>query len=220
MPFVAEDEYYYQIELTNKKLIFYFVAGAFALVLSFLAGVMVGRGVDSPRNAVAEAARQEERIVPESSPDAAVAPSASPKDLTYSERLESDKLDDSLERAPSAAPATPRPRPSGLLRPTPAPRSTPTPRTAAITTTPTNAEPRSVRRGTFAVQVGAFQDRATAESVAGRLKSRGFPAFVSPGGVAGLFNVRVGSYSARPDAEKVRDTLRDNERLQPFIVTN
>lgn len=212
MSFVAEDEYYYQIELTNKKLIVYFVAGAFALVLSFLAGVMVGRGVDNPRNAVAEAARQEERIVPESSPDTAVAPSASPEDLTYSERLESDKADDSLERAPVAPPATPRPRPSAT------PRPTPTPRTAAAATTTT--EPSSVRRGTFAVQVGAFQDRAAAESVAGRLKSRGFPAFVSPGGVAGLFNVRVGSYTARPEAERVRDTLRDNERLKPFIVTN
>jgi cell division septation protein DedD len=209
MSFVAEDEYYYQIELTNKKLIFYFVAGAFALILSFLAGVMVGRGVDNPRNAVAEAARQEERIVPESSPDGVVAPSASPEDLTYSERLESDKAEDSLERAPSSIPATPRPRPSA------SPRPTPTPRTAAVT-----AESTSVRRGTFAVQVGAFQDRAAAESVAGRLKGRGFPAFVSPGGVAGLFNVRVGSYSARPEAERVRDTLRDNERLKPFIVTN
>ena len=43
---MAQDDYYYEIQLTNKQLVFYFMAGAAGLILSFLAGVMVGRGVD------------------------------------------------------------------------------------------------------------------------------------------------------------------------------
>ena len=43
---VAQDDYYYEIQLTNKQLVFYFMAGATGLILSFLAGVMVGRSVE------------------------------------------------------------------------------------------------------------------------------------------------------------------------------
>jgi hypothetical protein len=48
---LAQDDYYYEIQLTNKQLVFYFMAGAAGLILSFLAGVMVGRGVDTAANA-------------------------------------------------------------------------------------------------------------------------------------------------------------------------
>ena len=66
---MAQDDYYYEIQLTNKQLVFYFMAGATGLVLSFLAGVMVGRGVDQTSTDV-QAARpvQEERIVAEEPP--------------------------------------------------------------------------------------------------------------------------------------------------------
>ena len=37
---LAQDDYYYEIQLTNKQLVFYFMAGATGLILSFLAGVM------------------------------------------------------------------------------------------------------------------------------------------------------------------------------------
>ena len=66
---MAQDDYFYEIQLTNKQLVFYFMAGATGLVLSFLAGVMVGRGVDQTAAEV-QAARpiQEERIVTEEPP--------------------------------------------------------------------------------------------------------------------------------------------------------
>ena len=44
---MAQDDYWYEIHLSNKQLVFYFMAAATVLILSFLAGVMVGRGVDS-----------------------------------------------------------------------------------------------------------------------------------------------------------------------------
>jgi cell division septation protein DedD len=55
--------------------------------------------------------------------------------------------------------------------------------------------------------------------VAGRLKAKGFAAYVESGS-AGLFNVRVGTYPARGDADQVLAKLRDEEKFQPFIVKN
>lgn len=255
---MVDDEYYYQIELTNKKLIFYFVAGAFALILSFLAGVMVGRGVEGPRGMTAsEQARLDERIVPEAG-SAEPSPTTTPEDLTYSQRLESDKPDNSLaEPPPTTMPPAPKPRTTPAALPTPAARPAPTERPieaatpralptavaarpsplpaaestpAAETTrvgvgsgsltertaTPSSARGRPRQRH-MTVQVGAFQDRSAAESVAAQLKGKGFPAYVSPGGVAGLFNVRVGTFDVRSAAEKVKEDLRA-ERFTPFIV--
>jgi cell division septation protein DedD len=75
--------------------------------------------------------------------------------------------------------------------------------------------------GSFAVQVGAFKDRATADAVGARLKAKGFLAYVlPPGGTDGLFVVRVGAYAARADAELVEARLRDQEKFKPYIVKN
>jgi hypothetical protein len=65
---LAQDDYYYEIQLTNKQLVFYFMAGAAGLVLSFLAGVMVGRGVEGGTAAAETRPVTEERVVAEQSP--------------------------------------------------------------------------------------------------------------------------------------------------------
>jgi cell division septation protein DedD len=228
---VAQDDYYYEIQLTNKQLVFYFMAGATGLILSFLAGIMVGRGVDSASGEV-QASRplQEERIVEETPPPAA--PAAD--ELGYAKRLEGERVDEALERprasAPPAtvadagrsaraagsvpvtkvAPAAPASRPPATARPSPVSRPT------AAPTTPS----APAAGGTFTIQVGAFKDGASAESVVGRLKEKGFAAYVVPPAAAdGLFNVRVGSYRARADADRVQVRLRDEEKFKPFIVT-
>lgn len=240
---MAQDDYYYEIQLTNKQLVFYFLAGATGLVLSFLAGVMVGRGVDQTASA-AEAAQvvqhlPEDRIVTEEPPATRPAPPAA-EDLTYAQRLESEKMDttlssqpagDAASAKPAAAPATAAAKPPvtvAAAKPVPAttlaakppvttPRTPPTTLAAAKATATAGAAP-----GAFTIQVGAFKDRATADSMVGKLKAKGFAAYVmSPAGSnAQLFNVRVGSFQARPDAERVQAKLRDEEKFKPFIVRN
>jgi DedD protein len=262
---VAQDDYYYEIQLTNKQLVFYFMAGATGLVLSFLAGVMVGKGVDASAGDV-QAARPpvEERVVAE---EPIARPTTPPpaEDLTYAQRLEGDKPDEtSLEKgkagaapgpstkaakpsSPSPAPkatatpkpaaATPSPHPSATPEarvadastPPPAPTGAPHPEAAAMKAAPkpspkaAPATPAPKAAGaSFTIQVGAFKDKATADSVVARLKSKGFAAYlVAPesDGTA-LFNVRVGSYPARADAERVQTKLRDQEKFKPFIVKN
>ena len=209
---MAQDDYYYEIQLSNKQLVFYFMAGATGLILSFLAGVMVGRGVDANAGEV-QAARavpvQEEKVVAEEPPK----PAPAAEDLTYAQRLEGDKQDDALEKAKpvsGSAPKSAKPVP-GVAPPAlhPAARPGPAPKAVAPTA------------GTFTIQVGAFKDKASADSVVSRLKSKGFAAYVvSPGATEGLFNVRVGSFVGRADAEHVQVRLRDEEKFKPFIVKN
>lgn len=255
---MAQDDYYYEIQLTNKQLVFYFMAGATGLVLSFLAGVMVGKGVDASAGDV-QAARPvvEEKVVAE---EPLARPTTPPpaEDLTYAQRLEGDKPDEAaLDKGrPAAAPspkvvkstptATPTPKAAATPKPaaTTAPRPSPTPETrvadagnppaplvgprpepatvkSAAKPAPSASAPKSAGPS-FTIQVGAFKDKATADSVVTRLKSKGFAAYlVAPeSDGSALFNVRVGSYPARADAERVQAKLRDQEKFKPFIVKN
>ncbi len=244
---MAQDDYYYEIQLTNKQLVFYFLAGATGLVLSFLAGVMVGRGVDQTASAAesAQVAAQrlpEDRIVTEEPPTTRPAPPAA-EDLTYAQRLESDKLDDTLSSGasapagsgsasakPAGPPVTAAAKPPATVASAkPAPATTlaarppvTTPKAPPSTLAAAKPAASGAAPGAFTIQVGAFKDRATADSMVGKLKAKGFAAYVMtpPGGNAQLFNVRVGSFPARPDAERVQARLRDEEKFKPFIVRN
>jgi cell division septation protein DedD len=240
---MAQDDYYYEIQLTNKQLVFYFMAGATGLILSFLAGVMVGKGVDSGGGEVLAARPvQEERVVAEETPAKAAAPPAA-RDLTYAQRLEAEKTDDTLDRtktgtAGSGPPAGPKPSPAKAVAksvPAPAPAQAVAPPVAGA---PPRAEPKAtvpkpapeaspaakaaptVKGPAFTIQVVALKDKVTAESVVAHLKDKGFYAYVvSPeGDSAGLFSVRVGTFATRSDAERTEVKLRDQEKFKPFIV--
>src|SRR5262245_37236084 len=216
---MAQDDYYYEIQLTNKQLVFYFMTGATGLILSFLAGVMVGRGVDTAQGEVQARTVTEERVVSE---EPAVKATPSP-DLSYAQRLESDRVEASLERSkpaaagapaasatvtptggpaaappskPAAPPVKPAAPPATLAAAAPAPgapagaSSQPTPVKPGAAPTPAPARPVSTSsaakpevepaRGeaSFTIQVGAFKDKATADSVTARLKGKGFAAYV------------------------------------------
>lgn len=233
---MAQDDYFYEIQLTNKQLVFYFMAGATGLILSFLAGVMVGRGVDSTGETAGTRVVQEEKVVAEETPR----PAPSAEDLSYAQRLEGDRTEEGLQKPatpaptarevapeivpPATAPAVrptqaPTPRPAATVaatpRPAPSPRATPSVRTAAATPAPTSVP---VAAGNFTIQVGAYRDRNSAETVMARLKVKGFAAYVTSPQGGGLFNVRVGNFTARADAERVQGRLRDDEKFKPFIV--
>ena len=263
---MAQDDYYYEIQLTNKQLVFYFMAGAAGLILSFLAGVMVGRGVEGgPASAPEARPVADERIVAEQSPAPTATPT--PSSFTYPQRLESDRGEEGLEKTRPAGAATPAPGPAGArpsstpARPVPpttlplppkprtasapagtptatpaaaavaAPATAPTPVATAATPTPAPAatprpiapsgplpKPLASSAKGFAIQVGAFKDKAGADTVVRSLKGRGLPAYtVPPAGGAGLFTVRVGVYKDKADADAVQERLRD-DKFKPYIV--
>jgi len=218
---LAQDDYYYEIQLTNKQLVFYFMAGAAGLILSFLAGVMVGRGVDTAANAHANDRTEpvaEGRIVSE---QPAVAPT--PPEYSFPQRLEADRPVAALER-PRPGASSPRPTPKPTATPKPTPKPTPaapaaTPRPTPIRATPSLPKALPSTSSGHAVQVGAFKDRATADSVMGGLKTKGFPAYISVPAPqsGGLFTVRVGPYRDRADADVVAARLRV-DKFKPYII--
>ena len=169
----------------------------------------------------------------EESPRPVAAPS---DDLTYAKRLETDKADETLERpaagAPAAPPTTVAAHPAAAHPPAGPPTTTANPAahpaapahgTAAVK--PQASPPTRVVRGApppgsgnFTIQVGAFKDKGSADSVVARLKAKGFAAYVMAPEGEGLFNVRVGNFAGRADAERIQARLRDEEKFKPFIV--
>jgi hypothetical protein len=72
----------------------------------------------------------------------------------------------------------------------------------------------------LAVQVGAFADAASAEKLAGTLRRKGFPAFVSPstGASGARWRVRVGPMTSRDDADRTAARLKTEERLPTWVI--
>jgi cell division septation protein DedD len=228
---VAEGETQYNIPVSSKQLIVYFVFLVIALSAAFLAGVMVGRNVDSsPEPTVRDI--QDDRLPEEP------AASPSPDDLTYGSTLQTDKIEGLSSASGSPTPsvsttATPAaratslpgatPAAGGVARPTQAPvrpATTPKPQPkpqpkATPRQTPSKASPAPLNRLT--IQVGAFRERAAAEAIVKRLKGKGYSAYMVPVS-EGLFNVRVGSFTNREDAERILTKLETQEKFKPFIV--
>lgn len=70
------------------------------------------------------------------------------------------------------------------------------------------------------VQVGAFADAASAEKLAGTLRRKGFPAFVSPstGDGGARWRVRVGPMASRDEADRTAGRLKAEERLPTWVL--
>jgi cell division septation protein DedD len=84
---------------------------------------------------------------------------------------------------------------------------------AAVTAT---AEPEA-----WTVQVSAFRSRALAEELRARLAARGFDAYVFPSITEDgrpRYRVRIGTYPARTDAERVATELRTERGLNPLVT--
>jgi hypothetical protein len=74
--------------------------------------------------------------------------------------------------------------------------------------------------GRVAIQVGAFTEGAAAEKLADRLRSRGYPVYVTPGARsdAPRWRVRVGPLADREEAERVAARLKTEERLPTWVL--
>ena len=83
---MAEGETQYNIPVSSKQLIVYFVFLVIALSAAFLAGVMVGRNVDSSPEPTA-------RDIQEASLPEEPAASPTPDALTYGSSLQGDKVE-------------------------------------------------------------------------------------------------------------------------------
>jgi len=111
-----------------------------------------------------------------------------------------------------ATPAAVAPKPT-TVAPQPAPAR---PLVAAPVTPPADVALAEPPGNGFVVQVAAVRQRAEANSIAHRLSTKGYPAFVTTAGPN--FRVRVGKYPDRRDAMSVAGRLEREERLKPWIT--
>jgi cell division septation protein DedD len=241
----VSDEGFREIQLNGKQLIFLFMAVTVVSVVIFLFGVLVGRGA-RPGTETAEMVSGD--VAPDSGQAAAPQGSAPPapasnsgmqppagqsQDLSYPDRLLSERPAEENLKAPAAAAAGDSSAPSvrepvAEKAPAPPPAAPADPAPAPVVTAPRRAEPRSIPAPAaavqasdpsgpgFSVQVAAYRDRGEADSLAKRLTDKGYPAFVMApvkGAATAYFRVRVGKYKSRKDAEAVEARLQTAEKL-------
>jgi len=134
------------------------------------------------------------------------------------------------ERAARPAPEVPR-RPLGATRS--APGGAEAPAVAAAPPAPSGGGPAaSASRGErapapapppdgtgFAVQVGAFSERAAADALAAELRAGELDAYVAEGEGAAPWKVRVGPVADRSRAEALASRLKAERRLPTWILS-
>ena len=120
--------------------------------------------------------------------------------------------------AKEPAPRPPVPAPSAPAASVPA-RSAPA-RSVPPPSVPARSVPAPPSHPVFAVQVGAFKDRASADALAAKLSGRYQQTIlVAPATVKNqtLYRVRFLA-ETKPDAKTLAATLRQNDNLLPWIV--
>ena len=224
------DDGFREIQLSGKQLVFLFMAVTVVLVVTFLTGVLVGRGVRVERSesaqagALIDAPAIPDRI-PSMSADAAVgdprraappapADDAGPPDAKTARIAQTPEP---AEEPPVAVKrAAPRDAPS-------APRSKPAAPAAKVSATAVppaaGATAESIDRAGFAVQVAAVNARGEADAIVKRLTGKGYAAYMEePKGSASMFRVRVGTFKTRREAQTVADKLKREEKFKPWVT--
>lgn len=207
-----DDGAYYEVQLNNKQLVFFFMATLAIAVVVFLCGVMVGRGVHDATIAAGQTniAASQEDIGARPEP----APAAKSTKLDYAERLESENEDNKLEPAKAVRSVSPetvtakRPRTTVANAPPP---PTPTPKRSV-------AKTFGASEGAFTIQVVALKTEDAAVSLLSRLKQKNYRAYLEGGEEAGLHRVRVGRFTTRAEAETVAQKLQVEEKFKPYIT--
>lgn len=207
---MQQDEGFHEIQLNGKQLVFLFMAATVVVVVIFLCGVMVGRGVPAPSvPSVTENPEQglDPTTAAQPAPTSAVGTTdliAAGERITYPDRLQDpdpprEILKPVVNRAEPAPVSTDRP--VDAVKPTPVP--------------PNYKFQEPAGRG-FVVQVAAVRKRAEADMIAQRLRTRGYPSFVTTSGAN--YRVRVGKYDHRDTAEETAKRLASEEHFKPWIT--
>jgi cell division septation protein DedD len=210
-----DDGAYYEVQLNNKQLVFFFMAALAIAVVVFLCGVMVGRGVRDATLAVAQNDIASGTL-PKATPTPRTTAAARPE-LDYTRKLETDELPSRLEPVRSTSPedaVNPRPRevaPPPKSQVTSAAPAPPPPAPRRATTLGTDTGP-------FTIQVVALKTEDAAQSLLSRLRGKNYRAYLEAGSDAGLHRVRVGRFATRAEAESVAAKLRDEEKFRPYIT--
>ena len=222
------DDGFHEIQLSGKQLVFLFIVTTTVIVVVFLCGVKVGRGVraaqgeepdQAPVSAAATPPQSQPRV--ETGPPAAEPPAPAaetPEELSYHKRLQGNAAPAETLKSEEPKPA---PAPPAASAPVVKPPAAAPARQAAAPSQVDTSVPTSGKSGTWVVQVIATRDREVANSVVKKLAGKGYPAFLvtPPAGAAQPFyKVHVGRYDDRGEAEQVSGRIKKEEQFQSWIT--
>jgi len=218
------------VHLSDKQVVFAFMAGTVAAVVVFLCGVLVGRGVQGARGPLEDAEMTAAAAQEVSDGAAADAPGAGavlregssgvgPDDLSYPARL---------GKAPPAGQLKPVPPPAGEAAREIAPPDIPAepvaqaPAAAGGAAANPAGTAAAAAEARYTVQVAAVTRRDEAEAIVKRLKAKAFEAFVlvpDDGDTRGKFRVRIGSFNNKREADMLAERLlREDKRYKPWVT--
>lgn len=199
------DEGFHEIQLGKKQLFFLFMAAALFSVVVFSLGVWVGQDVRRPETEITAEA------TPDNPADSTPEPTkVAPNELDYTARLQSEG---------KAAPAPGTPPETKAIEPPSPPEAEAAPQTQAAPPKADSKAAAAPKSGGVTLQVGAFNDAATAQNLAARLKTKGYAAYVFTATSGPLpHKVRVGPLADRAEADKVSARLKKEEGFSPFIT--
>lgn len=144
--------------------------------------------------------------------DPSTAPQASPESDNAGSASAAPPADTATLKEAAPAPGTPPSNPPPRVAEA-APQvqpSNPPSRVAEAIATPAPAKPAAASAGGWAVQMGSFASRATADRLVKELRAEGQDAFVMPvkSGGSTLYRVRVGPMQDRPSAQQALAKLK------------
>lgn len=237
------DEGFHEIHLSVKQLVFLFIATTLVSIVIFLCGVLVGRGARVEASFASQAAEagvvpvetpppaQGEPVVDSSAPAAATPDPGQPTqvesgDFNYFQMLTAEQQSGDVpqpaadEPETSAAPVAEAPAPAAQVPPPAKPEPARAEPVKTVPATPTPAAAAAVvPANAITLQVTALRERKEAEAVARRLQRKGYQAYVAePGSGVAMYRVRVGPFSDRAEADRVRTRLTREEKFKPFIA--
>ncbi len=200
------DESFREIQLSGKQLIALFMAAAVVLIVTFLSGVLVGRGVRSQQEPAisADAAQATSGAVDPTAPPTPGKPAPQPEPQA--------------QPAPSSVPPPQADEdPTLYARGQTKPADTKPKEVPAAAVAPGGSEPAATG---FYVMVVAYIGKAQADRLAVGLSAKGYSAYVVPVGGKSrtLYSVRVGKFATRPEADAVKRRLEQEEQFKPSIA--
>jgi cell division septation protein DedD len=226
------DQGFHEVQLSGKQLVFLFMSAVVVMVVVFLLGVNVGRGV---RSAVGDtevlaqgdpsAPKGPDTSAPGVEPVKPAQPELSYHDMLLGATAAADKGAAGAEKGAAAEKGPPSEAPPPIAEAPPSqtpvatPVTTPSPAARPPAAQVPPAAPKATSGGWF-LQTGAYSTQAVADGQVTELKQLNIAAFVVPPEATERvkrFRVRIGPYANRAEAEQVSSRLT-RQGFSPLIT--
>ena len=211
----THDSSYYEVALTNKQVLSFFVVILVSLLVVFFAGVWIGRGA-SPEGASVEVVAQ--------AGEAPAQDDENLKELNFFSDQSAGADEDTSDASPPASDSASK-KQSRRAKSQPAKVEAKTEQPAAAAAQPAPAPPSRAAPTASAgellvIQVFSSPDETRATALTEKLIGGGYSAYLSPVMVEGrtMHRVRIGPFRERAQAESVAREVEKTYQLSTWIT--